>query len=77
MLCQLLNAMLLPAQVGVSAEVDKQLVILKEHVMLELRLHNELQQIQGMLEPILAISLGASGPTTDIAVPELQSIVPN
>ena len=45
-------------QVGLSAEVDKQLTILRERVMLELRLHHELQQIQGMLEPILATALG-------------------
>ena len=41
-----------------SADVDKQLVLLRERVMLELRLHHELQQLQGMLEPILATSVG-------------------
>ena len=48
-------------QVGLSAGVDKQLTILRERVVLELRLHSELQQIQGMLEPILASSLGNAG----------------
>ena len=47
-------------QIGLSAEVDKELTILRERVMLELRLQNELQQIQGMLEPILAASAGAA-----------------
>ena len=57
-----------------SADVDKKLVKLKEYVSLELRLHNELQQIQGMLEPILATSLGAPGPLSDVGVPDLQVI---
>ena len=56
-------------QVGLSAEVDKELTILRERVMLELRLHNELQQIQGMLEPILAASLGAA-PSEQLVQPD-------
>ncbi|DBA71319.1 hypothetical protein WJX79_008210 [Trebouxia sp. C0005] len=61
-------------EVGVSSEVDKQLVKLKEYVSLELRLHHELQQLQGMLEPILASSLGALESVNDTAVPELHPI---
>ena len=51
-------------QIGLSAEVDKELTILRERVMLELRLQTELQQIQGMLEPILAASAGAANPVS-------------
>ena len=47
---------------------------LKEYVSLELRLHHELQQLQGMLEPILASSLGALESVSDTAVPELHPI---
>ena len=59
---------------GVSAEVDKQLTILRERVVLELRLHSELQQIQGMLEPILASSLGNAGHQVNHAVADLQPL---
>ncbi|KAL3158240.1 hypothetical protein ABBQ38_010492 [Trebouxia sp. C0009 RCD-2024] len=55
-------------EVGVSAEVDKQLTVLRERVVLELRLHSELQQIQGMLEPILASSLGNAASQSKLAV---------
>ena len=61
-------------QVGASAEVDKQLTILRERVVLELRLHSELQQIQGMLEPILASSLGNSAHQANRAVADLQTL---
>ena len=59
---------MLGMQVGVSAEVDKQLTVLRERVVLELRLHSELQQIQGMLEPILASSLGNAGNQSKLSV---------
>lgn len=59
---------MLVVQVGVSAEVDKQLTVLRERVVLELRLHSELQQIQGMLEPILASSLGNAASQSKLAV---------
>ena len=61
-------------QVGVSAEVDQQLTLLRERVVLELRLYSELQQIQGMLEPILASSLGNAGHQANHAVAELQPL---
>lgn len=61
-------------EVGVSAEVDKQLVLLRENVMLELRLHNELQQLQGMLEPILATSLGSATLSDPVEQPDLKPL---
>ena len=61
-------------QVGISAEVDKQLVLLRERVMLELRLHHELLQLQGMLEPILASSVGAMPAQETPALPDLQPL---
>lgn len=57
-----------------SAEVDKQLVLLRENVMLELRLHNELQQLQGMLEPILATSLGSATLSDPVEQPDLKPL---
>ena len=59
---------------GLSPEVDQQLVKLKDYVSLELRLHHELQQLQGMLEPILTSSLGALESVSDTAVPELHPL---
>jgi len=61
----------------VSPEVNKELVKLKEYISLELHLHHELQQLQGMLEPILASSLGALESVSDTAVPELHPITPS
>ena len=61
-------------QVGVSAEVDKQLVLLRERVMLELRLQHELLQLQGMLEPILASSVGPMPAADTAALPDLQPL---
>lgn len=57
-----------------SAEVDKQLVLLRERVMLELRLHDELLQLQGMLEPILVSSAGAVPVQDTAALPDLQPL---
>lgn len=66
---------MLGMQVGVSAEVDKQLTILRERVVLELRLHSELQQIQGILEPILASSVGSAGNNSSLSLtPELRPL---
>ena len=66
---------MLGMQVGVSAEVDKQLTILRERVVLELRLHSELQQIQGILEPILASSVGSAGSNSSLSLtPELRPL---
>eukprot|EP00891_Asterochloris_glomerata_P002672 jgi/Astpho2/2672/fgenesh1_pm.00049_%23_14_t len=39
---------------GRSETVDRKLELLRERVMLELRLHSDLQQLQGMLAPLVA-----------------------
>ena len=44
----------LAMQMGRSDTVDRKLELLRERVMLELRLHSDLQQLQGMLAPLVA-----------------------
>ena len=44
----------LAVQMGRSETVDRKLELLRERVLLELRLHSDLQQLQGMLAPLVA-----------------------
>ena len=41
-------------QMGRSEAVDRKLELLRERVLLELRLQADLQQLQGMLAPLIA-----------------------
>ena len=43
--------------VGQSAAVDDKLRLLKERLMIEVRLQRDLMQLQGALEPILTAAL--------------------